>query len=197
MTHTIRGLRAAVAFALLASVGTQIFYIAVVSGIEGETVLRPITWVSEMAIFSLAAVAALPLAARSAFPLAASAIVLASVLNIIQVGIGLSMFAPAREAADAQVFATILQGAFFFFFQAKAILGLAAIGIGLAAIRGGVPGRIIGALAILAGIAAAILNLLGMAQGIAEWTFPAGAAGTAATALLALGLLVMPHGDEA
>ncbi|MBB3033043.1 hypothetical protein [Alteriqipengyuania lutimaris] len=194
MKHSIRGLALAVAAALLASVATQVFYITVVSEAAPDTVLRPATWLTEMAIFSLAAAAALPLTARSTFPLAASAIVLASILNMIQVGIGLSMFGHAQEAGE-QVFAMVLQAAFFIFFQAKALLGLAAIGIGLAACRTGAIGRIVGFPAILAGIAAAIANLLGMAQGMAEWSFPAGAAGTVATAMLAVALLIVAAED--
>ena len=196
MIHSTRSLALAVAIALLASVATQVFYVTVVSEAAPDTVLRPATWLTEMAIFSLAAVAALPLAARSACPLAASAIVLASVLNVIQVGIGLSMFGPAQEAGGP-VFAAILQGAFFFYFQAKALLGLAAIGVGLAALRTGGVGKLIGAGAILGGIAAAVANLMGMAQGMEQGSFPAGAAGTFATALLAVALLRAPPEDAA
>ena len=196
MNHTITGLARVVAIALLASVATQIFYIAVVAEIDGDTVLRPVTWMTEMAIFSLVAVAAMPLVARSSMPLAAAAIVLAGILNAVQVGMGLSMFGPSREAADGQVFATVLQGAFFFFFQAKALLGVAAIGVGIAAIRGSLLGKVIGGIAILSGFAAAILNLLAMAQGMEDWTFPAGAAGTVATALLALALFFAPRNND-
>lgn len=192
MTHSTRGLARVLALALLASVATQLFYHFVVAQAADGDLLRRVTWVGEMAIFSLCTVAALPLVARSAIPLAASAIVLASVLNAVQVGFGLAMFGPASEAGDAQVFRAVLEGAFFFYFQAKALLGLAAIGVGLAALRGTPAGKIVGVLAIVSGLAAAIANLLGMAQGMAEWTFAAGASGTAATAFLALALLAMP-----
>lgn len=196
MTHSTRGLARVLAIALLASVASQAFYFFVVSAAQDADLLRRITWVAELAIFSLAGVAALPLVARSAIPLAASAILFASVLNAIQIGFGLAMFGPASASADGQVMRTVVEGAFHFFFHAKALLGLAAIGVGLAALRGAALGKLIGALAIASGLAAVALNLLAIAQGMADWTMPAGAAGTAAAAFLAFGLLAMPEASD-
>lgn len=184
MTFTPRRAAIAVAIALLATVATQLFYIGVVSPSD-DALLRKITWVTEMVLYSVAAVAALALISRGSTPLVWSAIALASVANIFQVGIGLAEFGPAGEASDPKVFASVLGGAFFLFFHGKAMIGVAAIGAGLGAMaekRNST--KAFGGLAILAGISAAVLNVLGMADGMA-WVFPAGAAGTAATALLA------------
>ena len=84
----------------------------------------------------------------------------------------------------------MLAGAFFLYFHGKAMIGMAAIGVGLAAWKqGSVLAKGLGGASVLAGLAAAGLNLLGMANGM-DMIFPAGAAGTAATALVALtGLL--------
>ncbi len=187
-----------IAGALLLTVATQLFYITVVSGSDVEA-LRPITWMIEMAAFTLVSVAALALAGRARTAnLVWSAIAVSGIFNGIQVAMGLSMFGPAREAANVeQLFGAILAGAFFFFFAAKVLLGLAAIAFGLSALRGSGLAKIVGGLAALAGLAAVIVNILAMATGM-EYTFPAGATGTAATALLAITILVAPvTGDAA
>ena len=190
MTFSIRGAAIAVSLALLGTVATQLFYVGVISGLEDGTLLRKITWTTEMALFSLVAVAALPLASRSTAPLVWAAIAISGLMNVIQVGIGLSEFAPAQESADKAVFQSVLQGAFFLYFHAKALIGLAAVGLGIAAFQRGGLGKVLGGLSILAGLAAAVLGLLGMANGMAL-TFAAGAVGTAATALFALTVLLV------
>lgn len=187
-----------IAGALLLTVATQLFYITVVSGSDVEA-LRPITWMIEMAAFTLVSVAALALAGRARTAnLVWSAIAVSGIFNGIQVAMGLSMFGPAREAANVeQLFGAILAGAFFFFFAAKVLLGLAAIALGLAAVKGSGLAKIVGGLTVLAGFASVIVNILAMATGM-EYTFPAGATGTAATALLAITILVAPvTGDAA
>lgn len=188
MTFTPRGAAIVVAIALLATVATQLFYIGVVSPTD-DALLRKITWVSEMAVYSLLTIAALALIARGTMPLVWSAIALAGMVNILQVGIGLAEFGPAGEATDPKVFASVLGGAFFLYFHGKAMIGMAAIGAGLVAWgRGTAPAQGLGALSIISGAAAVGLNLLGMADGMA-WVFPAGAAGTAAAALLGVTML--------
>lgn len=190
MTYSNRGAALIAAIALLATVATQIFYIGVVSPTD-DALLRKATWTTEMALFSLVFVAAMPLAARSKAPLVWSAVALAGLVNVIQVGMGLAEFGPAREAADEQVFRTVLNGAFFLYFHGKAMIGMAAIGLGIPAFRRpALLARILGGLSIIAGIAAAGLNLLGMANGM-EMVFPAGAAGTVVTALFALTVIVV------
>ncbi|WP_155805979.1 hypothetical protein [Erythrobacter litoralis] len=194
MAFTIRGAVIAVSLALLATVASQLFYIGVVAELDDGTFLRKVTWTTEMAMFSLVAIAALPLASRSTVPLVWAAIAISGIMNVIQVGIGLAEFGPAREAADEAVFQSVLGGAFFLYFHAKALIGMAAIGLGLSALAHGTLGKVLGGLSILAGAAAAVLNLLAMANGM-EVMFPAGASGTAATALFALTALLVVKGE--
>ena len=194
MIFTIRRAALIVAAALFAAVLSQVFYITVVSNAEGET-LRRITWMTEMALFTIPATVGIVLAAKDrAHPLAWAAIAVGGMVNLIQVAMGLAMFGPAREAADAAVFQTVLQGAFFLYFHGKAMFGLAAIGFGIGALRGGAVAKGLGIAGILSGGAAAILCLLGMADGMA-WVQPAGAAGTLATALLALLIVFTGRGQ--
>ncbi|MXO95385.1 hypothetical protein GRI34_03000 [Erythrobacter aquimaris] len=181
----------AVGAALLLTVASQVFYITVVSGSENE-MLRPLTWFTELFAFSAVSIFALALAARrpDQSPLWA-AIAVSGMLNLLQVGMGLSMFAPAMEASESepQLFAAILAGAFFLYFLAKLILGAVAIALGSGIWRSGpVWAKGLGVLTALAGLGAIGLNLLAMVDAKA-WTFPAGGVGTVATALVALSLL--------
>lgn len=185
-----------VAFALLATVASQIFYITVVQGSDGGGALRPYVWTLEAVAFSLATIGALAALAHSrGLAIVLGAIALGSVTNVIQVGMGLAEFGPAREASG-EVFNTVLAGAFFLYFHAKAMYGLAALLLGLAALKsGGGLKKGLGGLAALAGLAALVLGIYSMGVGMGIM-FAAGAAGTAATALLAL-LLLGTNGESA
>jgi hypothetical protein len=190
MTFTPRGAATVVAIALLATVATQLFYIGVVSPAD-DALLRKGTWVTEMALYSVITVAALALLARGSMPLVWAAIAIAGLVNVIQVGIGLAAFGPAGEASDPKVFASVLGGAFFLYFHGKAMIGMAAVGAGLAAWQqGSAMAKALGAAGVVAGVVAAALNLLGMANGM-DMVFAAGAAGTAATALFGLTALFL------
>lgn len=190
--YSERSFARAIAIALLATVATQIFYISVVSGSDSADTLRPIVWMTELVAFSIIAASAIVLAGRSHFgAFAFAAIALGGITNVIQVGMGLAEFGPAREAGDEAVFGTVLAGAFFLYFHGKAMFGAAAILLGAAAASSGAGAtRIIGALAALAGLAAVALNLVAMGSGM-DIMFAAGGAGTAAAALLGLLLLIM------
>ena len=195
---TNRRLVQGLAATLLLTVASQIFYIIVVSGSSNEA-LRPLTWFTELLAFSASAIFALALAARrpAQAPIWAT-LAVAGLINIIQVAIGLSMFGPAMEAADSApaLFATILAGAFFFYFVAKLLLGAAGVLLGLGAVRnGGALSKGIGAISILAGLGSAWLSLLAMVD-TESWRFAAGAAGTAATALVGLLLIFVPQPTE-
>ena len=182
----------AVGAALLVTVASQLFYIGVVSGSENE-MLRPLTWFTELFAFLIVAILSFALAGRRTENAALwSAIGVSGVLNLLQVGMGLSMFRPAMEASETlpQLFAAILAGAFFLYFLAKLVLGIvaAAIGIGLLRRDGGLV-KAGGSFSLLAGLAAFGLNLMAMVDAKA-WTFPAGGAGTLATALVGIGLVL-------
>lgn len=189
---TSRNHAAAIGAALLLTVASQIFYITIVSGSDNE-MLRPLTWFTEL--FAFTAVTVLSFAQAIRRPDRAflwSMIGFSGLLNVLQVSIGLSMFAPAMEAGDSvpQFFAAILAGAFFLYFLAKLVLGIAAIEVGTNLFRrGSTVGKLAGVLALIAGMAAIGLNFLAMIDA-KPWTFAAGGAGTAATALLALALFV-------
>lgn len=189
---TESGLSKGLAAVLLVTVASQIFYITVVSGSSNE-MLRPATWFTELFAFSASVIFAHALAVRR--PVQAdvwSMIALAGILNVIQVGMGLSMFAPAMEAQEAvpQLFSAILAGAFFFYFLAKLLVGVAAIVLGLKAVQtDSLVSKVAGGLAIAAGVASTGLSFLAMIDS-ESWTFAAGAAGTAVTALLAFVLLL-------
>jgi hypothetical protein len=184
----IRGLAAA----LLVTVASQIFYITIVSASENE-MLRPLTWFTELFAFSVVAIFAHALAARRPGDAVMwSAIAVSGAFNVLQVGMGLSMFAPALEVQETvpQLFTAILAGAFFFYFLAKLLVGAAAVSLGLASVRnGGGLAKGIGALALLAGSAAIGLSVAAMIDR-ESWTFAAGAAGTAVTAVFGMALLV-------
>lgn len=158
-------------------------------------------WTVELAAFLLMAVAALVALGRGvALRPAWAALALAGVFNALQVGIGLSMFRPAVTAGDAlePLFTTVLGGAFFFYFVAKALIGLASVGAGLILLRApGGAAKAVGVVAGLIGLAAAVLNIAAVAIG-RSLTFPAGASGTAAalTAGLALAMIVARELDH-
>lgn len=93
------------------------------------------------------------------------------------------------EGPPDPAFFAVIGFSFFLYFAAKAALGGAALMLGLELWRGrSGMWRWLGLLAALAGIAASALNLWATAMGMAA-VYIAGAAGTAATLLLALCLL--------
>ncbi len=200
MTITDRGLLRTLGLALLLTVASQIFYIAVVSNAGGDTMLRPLTWYTEL--FAFCAVAATGFALSARLPGSAvlwSVVALSGVLNTLQVAMGLSMFGPAMEAGETvpQLFSAILAGAFFLYFLAKLLLGLAGLVLGARALHAdGTMNIAFGVLAVLTGLAAIGLNLLAMIDA-ESWRFAAGAAGTAATALVGVLLLTRVPLDQA
>ena len=110
---------------------------------------------------------------------------------------GLSMFGPALEAGEgeARLFATVVGGAFCLYCLAKVMLGLVALALGAAGWRlGNGAGRIFGVLGALSGIASIAFNAMAMVDS-KSWMFAAGAAGTAATALVGV-LLLMRSGNR-
>lgn len=192
MTATAPHYRRIVAILLLVTVASQIAYLALLKDvglIEGWP-LRSIIWTIETVVFSLLAVSALAvLASGERHRLVWAAIAVSGVFNAIQAGMGLSMFLPPTQAGDAGklLFDTVLAGAFLFFFLAKLLLGVASAMLGVALFqKGGVADKIIGVIAVMAGIVAVALSAVALPQGLAL-VFPAGAAGTVATLMLAIG----------
>ncbi|MEP5938107.1 MAG: thiamine biosynthesis protein ThiC [Erythrobacter sp.] len=153
---------------------------------------RQLLWGSEALIFVLlAAFAGSALAQAGRFSLGFSAILVAGMLNFVQVGVGLTMFGPFREAADAvEGVAPAASGVVAFSFMvyntAKILLGLAAIVFGTAKMNAG--SKALGGFTALIGVIAMITNTLSMAlgRGFSGELPLAGGSGVLATVLLAL-----------
>ena len=153
---------------------------------------RLFIWKIEALIFVLLAAfsgSALVMAKR--YTLGFSAIAFAAVLNVIQVGIGLTQFGPFGEAATANpdlgsVAFSVIAYSFFGYNAAKLLLGLAALVFGLAAVHSGARG--LGGLTALVGVIALIANAIVMMFGL-QGFLPspiAGGSGVLATLLLAI-----------
>jgi len=153
---------------------------------------RQIIWGLEALVFVvLAAFAGSALVMARRFTLGFSAIAFSAVLNVVQVGIGLTQFGPFRMAAETNpdlggLASSVVASSFFGYNAAKVLLGLAAIVFGMAKVSQG--GRFVGGLTILVGVIAFAANTLVMMLGLQGFVPPpvAGASGVLATALLAL-----------
>lgn len=201
MEFTVRRSAQLVAILLIVTVVTQIAYIAISNG--GGEPPRMLIWTAEAVAFLGISIFALVALVRQAGNLAAwAAIAVGGLLNVVQVGMGLAMFGPVKDAGEAMApaFQAILAGAFFLYFAGKFLFGFAGILIGSGMLRGrggvGKAGKVVGGLTILTGLAAALVNLYAMAVGM-DVVFQAGAAGTAATLLLAIAILMNAPKDEA
>lgn len=195
--------------ALIATVVLQIIYMVSLGGPQpaepgapttGADVIRyfdergsevTTVWAIEAVAFLAIAVGAfLALTHGVAHKLALVALGLSGIFNTVQIGIGLAMFEPAARVGgdDPALFYTFVSGAFFFYFAAKALIGLAGLSLGASVLRrkGGLA-KALGGLAALSGLAAIVANIAGMAVGFPA-LFAAGAAGTVATLFAALAL---------
>lgn len=174
------------ATALIVTVATQIIYIMVSN--LGGTPNRPMIWSTE--VLALIAIAISGLALVHARPVLGAGIAVGGVLNVIQAGMGLVMFPPLLEAGEAMTpaFSAVLALAFLLFHAGKVAFGVAAIAIARE-LWSGADGfaKIVGALAGLSGLVALVLNVAAIVPDM-DLTYPAGAAGTAATLFLALAL---------
>ncbi len=178
----------AVPLAMIVLVVTQLSYVVLSN--SGFEMHRRVIWTTEaVAFLGITVLALVALAQHSKLAPAWAAIAVSGVLNVVQVGMGLAMFGPLKDAGEAMApaYEAVVGGAFFLYFTGKWLFGLAAILVGAAMLRGTGLAKAAGMLAILSGLAAMAVNLLGMASGMA-WIFPAGATGTAATLLLAIAL---------
>ena len=182
-----------VAISLLLTVVSQVAYMAALSdvGIVEGWPVRSAIWTIELLLFSIIAAAGfIGLIRTSKSQLIWSAIAMSGLINIIQAGIGLSMFLPATEAGEdfAPLMETVLAGAFVFYFLAKVFIGFAAMACGLLIFRRGtVLFKVTGVLTGVSGLSALGLNIAALPQGLAL-VLPAGASGTIATLFLAITL---------
>jgi len=163
---------------------------------------RLFLWGFEGLLFVLlAAFAGSAMVTSKRYVLAFSAIAFSAVLNVIQVGVGLTQFDPFREAAAANpdlggLRFSVVAFSFFGYNAAKILLGLAAVVLGLGKMSDG--GKALGGITVLVGAVAFVANSLVMIFGI-QGFFPrpiAGASGVLAALFLALCLFSYNSADD-
>ena len=176
-----------IAALLLLAVVTQAVYTAMY--VAASELSRTWLWGIEGLLFVLlAAIAGSALVMAKQYTLGYSAIFASAILNVVQVGIGLTQFGAFREAAQGlealQPAAwSVVALSFFIYNAAKVLLGLAALVFGSAMIKAG--SIWLGRLTMLLGVVAMITNTIVMMFGRIE-AVPSGATGVVATLLLAI-----------
>ncbi len=197
MDFTVRRSAQIVIVALFSVVITQIIYVVLSS--VGADINPSVIWATEaVAFLAISLFALIPLVRSTHHSVAWAAVALGGVFNVIQVGMGLTMFGPLKDAGEAMApaFQSILAGAFFAYFAGKFLFGLAAILTGAGLLRSDVAtAKGVGGLALLTGLAAMLTNLVAMAVGM-DMIQSAGAAGTAATAFLVLTLILVTRTEQ-
>ncbi|MEO0448766.1 MAG: thiamine biosynthesis protein ThiC [Pseudomonadota bacterium] len=190
-----------IAALLLVAAITQPIYTALY--LAAPEVERQFLWGFEGLIFVvLAAVAGSALVTAKRYTLGFSAIAFSAVLNVIQVGVGLTQFGPFRAAAElnadlGDVAFSVVAFSFFGYNAAKILLGLAALVFGLAKMGEG--SKLLGGLTALVGVVAFIANTLVMMFGLQSFlpSPVAGGSGVVATLLLAICLFSLKDSNEA
>ncbi len=182
-----------VAILLLLAAITQPIYTALYVGAPEFD--RKFLWGLEGLLFVLLmAFAGSALVMAKRYTLGFSAIAFSAVLNLIQVGIGLTQFGPFGAAAKVNVelgdvASSVVAFSFFGYNAAKILLGLAAIIFGMAKMNEG--NKALGGATALVGAIAFVANTIVMMFGL-QGFLPspvAGGSGVLATLLLSLCLL--------
>ncbi len=186
MPQTTRHIAIFISIMLLLTVATQSLYVATLSGVgivDGWP-LRSTIWTTELLLFTSIAIASLVGLVRSShLQWGWAALLVSGLINILQSGIGLSMFLPAAKAGIefAPLMGTLLAGSFLFYNLAKAILGLVALIFGLSLFRNDrTIARVIGLVSMVAGVIAIVLNIAAVRLGLGTVPF-SGASGSVAT----------------
>ena len=155
-------------------------------------------WGLEGLVFILlAAMAGSALVQAKNFTLGYSAIFASAILNLVQVGVGLTQFGPFREVAQgvegiAPAAGAVVAFSFFVYNAAKVLLGISAVVFGAAISQTG--SKVIGRLSILLGFVAIATNTVAMMFGRIE-AIPSGATGVVATLMVAVCLLKLRPED--
>jgi len=182
-------IRAIAALLVIACITQSIYTALYVSKME---VPRQLLWGTEGLLFPLlAALAGAAMVRAGRLAPAFAAIACAALLNLVQVGVGLTLFFPFADAAKADPALAPLAGAvvafaFVIYNAAKLLLGLAAVLVGLSRAASG--SRLLGCATALAGGVAMLANGAAIAAGgdIFGKLPLAGGSGVLATLLLAL-----------
>ena len=178
------------AILLMIAAVTQAVYTALY--VAEADVPRAALWGSEAALFVMTALfAGTAMVQAKSLQIGFVAIGFAAVLNIIQVGVGLTQFGPFFEAAGAiegmePAANSVVAYSFMIYNAAKAMLAFAAIIFGMAKLAEGA--KALGGLTAAVGAIAFVTNILSMAMG-RDWSgeLPlAGGSGVLATVLLAV-----------
>ena len=199
MEITQRSTVQVVAVLLLLAAISQSIYTALYLG--APDIDRKILWGLEGLLFVLlAAFAGSALVTAERYTLGFSAIAFSAVINVVQIGVGLTQFGPFEEAAQTHtelngVATSVVAFSFFGYNAAKILLGLAAIVFGMARVSDG--SKTVGSVAVLCGAVAFIANTLVMMFGLGGFLPPpvAGASGVLATLLLAICLFGVSSRD--
>lgn len=193
-----RTVKIVAALLLLAAISQPIYTALYIGAPEID---RQFLWGLEGLLFVLmAAFAGSALVMAKRYTLGFSAIAFASVLNVVQVGVGLTQFGPFREAAEANpelggVAFSVVALSFFGYNAAKILLGLAAVVFGMTKMGKG--SKALGGLTVLVGAVAFVANTLVMMFGL-DGFLPspvAGGSGVLATLLLAICLFSIDSDD--
>ncbi|WP_108810657.1 thiamine biosynthesis protein ThiC [Sphingorhabdus sp. Alg231-15] len=188
-----------VAVLLLLAAISQPIYTALYLGAPDFN--RQFLWGLEGLLFVLlAAFAGSALVMAKRYTLGFSAIAFSAVLNVVQVGVGLTQFGPFRMAAESNadfsdVASSVVAFSFFGYNAAKILLGLAAVVFGMAKMSQG--SKALGGATVLIGAIAFVANTLVMMFGL-QGFLPspvAGGSGVLATLLLALCLFSVSNED--
>ena len=196
MEFTFRRTAQITGLLLLIAAVTQAIYTALYVA-EAE-VPRQLLWGTEGILFVLmAAFAGSAMVRADRQHLAWSAIAAAAVLNVVQVGVGLTMFGPFFEAAGdveglTPAARAVVAFSFMVYNAAKVLLALALIVFGLARLNAGA--QLLGGVSAVVGLVALVSNMASMAAGrdvFGELPL-AGGSGVMATVLLGVCLLTLP-----
>ncbi len=188
-----------IAWLLLLAAVTQSVYTALY--ISEADVPRQLLWGSEAFLFVImAAFAGSALAQAGWLHLGWSAILGASILNVVQVGVGLTMFGPFFEAAGqnealAPAAQSVVAFSFMIYNAAKVLLALALIVFGGARMADGA--KPLGGISVAVGIVAMAANTASMVFGreVTGELPLAGGTGVLATVLLAVCLFMLKNED--
>jgi len=189
-----------IALLLLLAAISQPIYTALY--LHAPEVDRRFLWAFEALIFVvMAAFAGSALSMAKRYTLGFSAIAFSAVLNVVQVGIGLTQFGPFRAATESYpelsgAAYSVVALSFFLYNAAKILLGLAALVFGMACLKDG--RKVLGGLTALAGFVAISANSLVMMFGLKSFmpSPVAGGSGVAATLLLAVCLFMLSRKDQ-